>query len=195
KVGRQNSTLGSFTMTKYSTDFKMKVVSDYLKGMGSPSLCRKYHIPSKKSILNWVHGYQTNGIAGIKNLNQWPAYSCSFKLNVLKWMKENHSTLERAALYFKISSPSTIYQWDRRFESVGVDGLKTKRGRPPMGKQEHIKRTTTKNDKLKKVAQPEQKRLKDLEKENELLRIEIEYLKKLDTLVRQREQRERNKRK
>ncbi|MFD2692745.1 helix-turn-helix domain-containing protein, partial [Sporolactobacillus shoreicorticis] len=28
--------------------------------------------------------------------------------------------------------PSTIYQWNRRFESVGVDGLKTKRGRPPM---------------------------------------------------------------
>jgi transposase-like protein len=182
-------------MTKYSTDFKTKVVSEYLKGMGSPSLCRKYHIPSKKNILNWVHRYQTNGIAGIKNLNQRPAYSCSFKLKVLKWMKENHSSLERTALHFNISSPSTIYQWNRRFETMGVDGLKTKRGRPPMGKHENKKHTAIKNDKSKNAYQPEQERIKDLELENELLRIENEYLKKLDALVRQREQRERNKRK
>lgn len=182
-------------MTEYSTDFKVKVVSDYLKGVGSPSLGRKYHIPSKRNILNWVHRYQTNGIAGIKNLNQRPAYSCSFKLKVLKWMKENHSSLERTALHFKIASPSTIYQWDRRFETMGVDGLKTKRGRTAMGKHENKKRTAIKNDKSKKVDQTEQERIKDLEKENELLRIEIEYLKKLDTLVRQREQHERNKRK
>nr|WP_290443637.1 helix-turn-helix domain-containing protein [Sporolactobacillus kofuensis] len=171
----------------------MKVVSEYLKGVGSASLCHKYQIPFHQMILKWVHRYQENGIAGIKNLKQQPAYTCSFKLKVLKWMKENHSSLERAALHFKISSPSTIYQWDRRFESMGVDGLKTKRGRPPMGK--NTKREAKKNDKLKNAYHPEQKRLKDLEKENELLRIEIEYLKKLDTLVRQREQHERNKRK
>ncbi|MCQ2009462.1 helix-turn-helix domain-containing protein [Sporolactobacillus sp. STSJ-5] len=110
-------------------------------------------------------------------------------------MKENHSSLEQTALHFKMSSPSTIYQWERRFEAMGVDGLKTKRGRPPMGKHEHIKRTAKKNDTLNRADQPEQNRIKDLELENELLRIENEYLKKLDALVRQREQRERNKRK
>lgn len=182
-------------MTKYSNDFKMKVISEYLMGMGSISLCRKYQIRSHQTLLNWVHRYQTNGSAGIKNLDERPEYTCNFKLNVLKWMKENHSSLERAALHFKISSPSTIYQWDRRFESMGVDGLKTKRGRPPMGKHEHTKRIAKKNDKSKNVDQPEQERIKDLELENELLRIENEYLKKLDALVRQREQRERNKRK
>ncbi|RYL87058.1 transposase [Sporolactobacillus sp. THM7-4] len=182
-------------MTKYSTDFKIKVVSEYLKGMGSASLCHKYQIPFHQMILKWVHRYQEHGIAGIKNLKQRPAYTCNFKLNVLKWMKENHSSLERAALHFKISSPSTIYQWDRRFESMGVDGLKTKRGRPPMGKHENTKHEAKKNDKLKNVDQSEQERLKDLEKENELLRIEIEYLKKWDTLVRQREQHGRSKRK
>jgi transposase-like protein len=50
-------------MTKYATDFKPNVVSEYLKGMGSTSLCRKYHIPLKKNILNWVHCYQIKGIA------------------------------------------------------------------------------------------------------------------------------------
>ncbi|RYL87055.1 helix-turn-helix domain-containing protein [Sporolactobacillus sp. THM19-2] len=79
-------------------------------------------------------------------------------MNVLKWVKENHSSLESAALHFKISSPSTIYQWDRRFKSMGVNGLKTKRGRPPMGEHENTKREAKKNDKLKNVDQSEQER-------------------------------------
>ncbi|GGL64559.1 helix-turn-helix domain-containing protein [Sporolactobacillus putidus] len=182
-------------MTKYSLDFKMKVIHGYLAGMGSTSLCHKFHIPSKRSVLNWVHRYQVKGFAGLKNCDKWPKYTCDFKLDVLKWMKENHSTLESTALHFKISSPSTIYQWDRRFETVGVDGLKIKRGRPPMGKKKNPDRTAKKNDKLKIASQSDQERLKDLEKENKLLRIENEYLKKLDALVRQREQHERNKRK
>jgi len=182
-------------MTKYSNEFKINVIGEYLAGIGSTSLHQKYHIPGQHAVLNWVHQYQINGFAGLKNRDHWQEYTCTFKLNVLKWMKENHSSLEQTALHFKMSSPSTIYQWERRFEAMGVDGLKTKRGRPPMGKHEHIKRTAKKNDTLNRADQPEQNRIKDLELENELLRIENEYLKKLDALVRQREQRERNKRK
>jgi transposase-like protein len=182
-------------MTKYSIEFKMKVISEYLKGMGSTSLCQMYHIPSDQTLLNWVHRYQTKGIAGIKNCDKRPEYTCNFKLKVLKWMKENHLSLENTALHFNISTPSTIYQWDRRFETMGVDGLKTKRGRPSMGKQKKIDETNPIKRNEKKSPQSDKQRLKDLELENELLHIENEYLKKLDALVRQREQHERNKRK
>lgn len=46
-------------MTGYSMNFKMKIITEYLGGTGSTSLCYKYHIPSKKTALNWVHHYQT----------------------------------------------------------------------------------------------------------------------------------------
>lgn len=64
-----------------------------------------------------------------------------------------------------------------------------------MGKHKHLDRTARNNDKAKNPLQSNAQRLKDLELENELIRIENEYLKKLDALVHQRAQRERNKRK
>ncbi|RYL93965.1 helix-turn-helix domain-containing protein [Sporolactobacillus sp. THM19-2] len=166
-------------MTKYSIDFKVKVIGEYFERMGCTSLCHKYHIPSDKNFLSWVHRYQTNGLAGIKSCDQRPEYTCNFKLKVLNWMKENHSSsLESTALHFNISSPSTIYQWDRRFETMGVDGLKNKRGRPPMGKHKNLDSTASRNDKAKNPLQSDAQRFKNLELENELLRIENEYLKK-----------------
>ncbi|MCI1880910.1 MAG: helix-turn-helix domain-containing protein [Sporolactobacillus sp.] len=182
-------------MTKYSNAFKIKVIGEYLAGVGSTSLHQKYHIPGRNAVLNWVHQYQVNGFDGFKNRDHRQEYTCNFKLKVLKWMKENHSTLEHTTLHFKMSSPSTIYQWDRRFEAMGVDGLKVKRGRPPMGKRKHPNHTVKKNNEPKSALQSDRERIKALELENELLQIENEYLKKLDALVRQREQRERNKRK
>lgn len=122
-------------MTRYSNDFKLKVVSEYLGGMGSTSLCHKYHIPSKKTVLNWAHHYQTNGLSGIKSYDRrTECYTLQFKLKVLKWMEENHSSLDNTACHFNIYSPSTIYQWNQRLRCMGVDGLINRRGRPPMGK-------------------------------------------------------------
>lgn len=63
-----------------------------------------------------------------------------------------------------------------------------------MGKRKKTGNKVQKNTE-KEIAQTDAERLKDLDKENELLRIEVECLKKWDTLVRQREQHERNKRK
>jgi Transposase and inactivated derivatives len=182
-------------MTKYSNDFKVKIISEYLVGAGSTFLHHKYHIPGHDTVLKWVHQYQSNGSVGFKNRERWLEYTSNFKLEALEWMKENHSSLNETANHFNISTSSTIYQWDRRFEARGLDGLRTKRGRPPMGKKKNLDRTAKKNGKLKRALQSDQERIKDLEKENKLLHIDNEYLKKLDALVRQREQHERNKRK
>lgn len=159
-------------MTKYSIDFKIKVINEYFRGMGSTSLCHKYHIPSKKTVLNWVHHYQTNGLSGIKNHDQRAeCFTLHFKLKVLKWMEENHSSLEITACHFTIYSPSTIYQWNQRYRSKGVDGLISKRGRPPMGKHKKTDEKIQKNSiKVNQnQLQTDAERLKELEKENELL--------------------------
>jgi transposase len=49
-------------MVKFSSEYREKVVLDYLKGGGgSQELAKKYGIGSHKSILNWVNRYQKYG--------------------------------------------------------------------------------------------------------------------------------------
>jgi hypothetical protein len=109
--------LGDFSMTKYSIDFKMKVISEYLKGMRSTSLFQMYHIPSGHTLLNWVHRYQTSSIAGIKNHDKRPEYNtCSFKLNVLKW--------GRRIIYHSTIQLFTLISLHRLRSISGIGGLK-----------------------------------------------------------------------
>lgn len=45
-------------MTKYSYEFKKKVVQAYLNGEGGCThLAEKYDVKNKRQVLNWVHSY------------------------------------------------------------------------------------------------------------------------------------------
>lgn len=49
-------------MSKYSFEFKKKVVLTYSNREGSyRSLSKTYGVPAEKSIEQWVHNYQTLG--------------------------------------------------------------------------------------------------------------------------------------
>lgn len=54
-------------MTKYLNKFKLKVISEYLKGKSSWALADKYHVPTHSQVLKWVHQFQVNGFDGFKN--------------------------------------------------------------------------------------------------------------------------------
>lgn len=54
-------------MTKYSTEFKMKLVKEYLEENSSYQiLARKYNIPNKIIIINWVNAFKTQGYEGLR---------------------------------------------------------------------------------------------------------------------------------
>ena len=74
-----------------------------------------------------------------------------------------------------------LYQWVRRYNEKGIDGLQCKIGRPT--KQIVMKKKTKKT----KLSISEQEELKLLRERNEYLEMENEYLKKLDALVSKRE--------
>jgi len=51
-------------MAKYSTEFKKKIVAEYLKGnIGYRNLAKKYNIPSARQIEIWIADYQNLGTA------------------------------------------------------------------------------------------------------------------------------------
>ena len=107
-------------------------------------------------------------------------YSSEFKLSVIMDMRENHLGLRETERKYKVQH-SVILKWERIFLEEGAEGLMkerrgkacaasgTRKGRPP---------------KLDPNVE------EDLIAENQRLRMEIEYLKKLDALVREREERE-----
>lgn len=110
-------------------------------------------------------------------------YSSQFKTDVLNWRKQNQASLPVTALHFNLSSPSTIWQWERRFEAAGIAGLERKRGNPKTMAKHKNKPTSSKPE---SATDDTQAQLKQLEKENEMLKIENRFLKKLDALARKK---------
>ncbi|WP_156520035.1 IS3 family transposase [Loigolactobacillus backii] len=160
-------------MTKYTKQFKLQVVQDYLtSSLGIVLIARKYQIKSDMTVNKWVRQYQRFGTAGLEVRRPEKVYDGTFKVNVLNWMKTNQASLMETALNFDISAPSTIWQWQRTFENEGLDALYRNRGRSKI---------MSADKQGKKTKQPtELARLRD---ENELLKIENEYLKKLKALA------------
>ena len=128
------------------------------------------------------------GKTGRKN----KVYSAEFKIGVIMDMREHHLNYhETVRKYWGIeesnngdSKRNIVQRWERIYLEEGAEGLMkerrsragaasgTKKGRPP---------------KLDKKVE------EDLIAENQRLRMEIEYLKKLDALVQKRLHKERKK--
>ena len=109
-------------------------------------------------------------------------YSAEFKIGVIMDMREHHLGLRETERKYNVQH-SVILKWERVFLEEGAEGLMKerrgkantsgRRGRPP---------------KLDKKVE------EDLIAENQRLRMEIEYLKKLSALVLAEEQKNGKKR-
>ena len=118
-------------------------------------------------------------------------YSTEFKIGVILDMRANHLSYgEPVRKYWDVSKgqeanyKNAVQRWERIYLEEGAEGLMkerrgracsaggTRKGRPP---------------KLDKKVE------EDLIAENQRLRMEIEYLKKLDALVQKRLHKERKK--
>ena len=68
-------------MAKYSTEFKMKLVKEYLEGkIGYRELAKKYNIPNKRAIQTWVSAYKTQGYDGLKVSRRNNNYSLEYQI-------------------------------------------------------------------------------------------------------------------
>ncbi|WP_307262181.1 IS3 family transposase [Peribacillus sp. V2I11] len=154
-------------MTKYSLELKLKSVLAYLEGIDSfRTVANQFNI-SLTPLKQWVAHYKEHGIEGL--MSTYTNYDISFKMDVLNYMNDFGVSSTHAAAVYNIASPSTITNWLKQLEEYGVDALKTKKkGRPSMKKETKKK--------------PVEGSLEALQAENERLRAENAYFKKVESL-------------
>ena len=163
-------------MSKYTEEFKLKVVKYCVEDHHSiRGAARKFGIPSSTPLKIWIRKYQEHGIEGLVK-QQKSSYSGKFKQNVVEYMHNNHLSATEAAVHFNLGSGNVVSKWERIYYEEGPEGLlEERRGRKNMGKKKPSKTKKNVNEN------------EDLLAEVQRLRMENEYLKKLNALVLERE--------
>ena len=169
-------------MSKYSYEFKKKVVLEYLAGKGGPViLARKYGIPSETRIKEWVKAYQNLGDEGLMRSRQKKTYSYEYKLGIVEMYLTSELSYMDIALAEKINNPCILAQWVSDFRAFGPEALRPKK----KGRRKKVDTSET-----QKNIQPTEeapvdtsaKNVKELEDELLKLRIENAFLKELRRL-------------
>jgi transposase len=160
-------------MAIYNDEFKLKVVREYREGkLGYKLLAKKHGVKSHKQIIIWVKNYEKFGAKGLMSKKQNKTYSVQFKMDVLRFMEKTGSSVTETALQFGLTNPPMITSWKKAFHEGGAEALDKSKGRPPVSDK-------AENQKNKQIEKQEMTYEQKLKKENELLRLEVEYLKKL----------------
>ena len=145
----------------YSTELKLEIVQRYLKG----DIGRD--------------AYQEHGVAGLSTTHG--TYTGGFKVSVVEYMHNTGASIRKTAAYFNIPSFRTVSQWERIYYEQGKDALfEERRGR-----------TSKMGTKRPRKPKTNIETNEDLLSEVQRLRMENEYLKKLNALIQKRERSER----
>ena len=169
-------------MSKYSNEFKLKVVKYYLEEHHSyPECCKKFNISSWTPIQSWVSKYKLYGVEGIiKPLKS--SYDGQFKQNVVEYMHDNHLSATEVSNYFRLGNANVVLKWERIYYEEGPQALYEER----RGRNKKMSSKSKKKNLSKEIE-------KDLIEEVQRLRMENEYLKKLNALVQERIKQENKK--
>ena len=168
-------------MSKYSYEEKLEAVLRVIEdGM---SVRESAHILGTNiaPVQRWVARYRQFGAEGL--FLKHGTYDGAFKVSVVEYMHDNHLSLFQTAVKFGIPQDHTVGKWERIYYEKGPQGLyQDNRGR----------KSKMNSDKPKKKKLDKQTE-EDLIAEVQRLRMENEYLKKLNALVQERIARENGK--
>ncbi|MFM1581897.1 transposase [Helcococcus bovis] len=190
-------------MAKYSTEFKMKVVKEYLRSnISYKSLSEKYKFSHQEIVKIWVNAYKSQVYEGLKVKRKNTQYTLEFKLNVVNLYLRGEMSYQSLANELKINNPSMITRWVNDFREKGIEGLKAKkRGRPSKMQKSQKKSKDTKIESSAQLTNEEdnslneaqlKEKIKKLEEKNYWLQLENDAIKKkielsqmTDTEIRQ----------
>lgn len=169
-------------MAKYSLEFKLEVVHEYLNGEGSYDyIAKKHNMPACSRIKEWVAVFRKLGKEGLIRSGQNNTYSFQFKVHVVELYLSSKVSYQELALSQGINNYALIARWVNDFKIAGPDGLRPKK----KGRKKILDiRESEKSSKTieERSIDTSAEHVKKLEDEVLKLRIENAYLKELRRL-------------
>lgn len=169
----QSIGVNAFDNTKnqtYSVELKLQAVTEYLSGKGSlDTICKKFKIKSKSQLRRWISKYNNHeklksysGGTG-KIMEKGRKTTFEERIDIVKDYIESGTSYEEIAEKYGISYQQ-IYQWVRKYQEHGIDGLQDRRG-----KRKALE-DMTEIDRIRAELKMEQAKVKHLELENRVLK-------------------------
>ncbi|AVC49250.1 transposase [Rhizobium leguminosarum] len=164
-------------MSNHSLAFKLSVVEFYEKGERSAREVGAHFAVDHGTVRKWVASYEAHGVPGLAK--KFSHYDAAFKLSVLQRMWKDGLSYRQTAALFDIRNKGCLSDWERRYETGGIDALTSRRkGGPRSMSEPPIPREP------QALQSDEAKSREELLSELNYLRMENDYLKKLEALTR-----------
>ena len=108
-------------MSKYSREFKLKVIHHYLAGNAGFIQVTLLHGLNRYVLPKWAHADQLHG----KDLSSDRGpYTQIFKLPVLRYKEQRQFSANGAAMHFNIPSAAKVSSWQRLYNERGATVFK-----------------------------------------------------------------------
>lgn len=161
----------------YSEAIKKKAVEEFLFERASKlSIVKKYNISSKAVLLGWITNYNKRkalkktgrGLSTMKSKNPTKKTNTKERIEIVQYTLAHDNDYQAAIEKYGVSYQQ-IYNWVRKYNTLGIEGLKDKRGR---------------NQPLEELSELDKLRLenKRLKSRNDYLEMEKDFEKKLQEL-------------
>lgn len=164
---------------QYSKEVKETAVMEYLSGKYAQyEIIRRHEISGRAVLQRWVKHYNSHrelkdtSKGKVQSMTKKRITSWEERIQIVLYCLENDKNFQMTAETYDVSYQQ-VYQWVRKYNNGGDEALKDRRGR----KKEEQELSLEEKVKLE---------LKKLERENERLRAENAFLKKLEELERRR---------
>lgn len=163
-------------MSKFGSELKLQIAKRYLRGFISYRDLASETGVDDSSIRYWVKLFQHHGDQAF--VFPYTNYPPAFKLEIIQYIERTGYSIREASAIYHIPDSSMVRRWKERWKKGGYDALlKYQKGAKAMSK----KKNNT-NESMESV-----------KKENERLRAENAYLKKLRALVQEEEESTQNR--
>lgn len=161
----------------YSKEIKIAAVQDYLSGEFSlREVVRKYRLSTRSVLRNWIKKYTSHsefkdsGKGMNQTMTKGRKTTVEERIDIVKACLATGKNYQETAAQYEVSYQQ-VYQWVKKFEINSEDGLVDYRGRT-----KPVEERTPEDELRIKVQQ--------MERENERLRAENLFLKKLEEIER-----------
>ena len=168
-------------MSKLSYEDKINIYSDKKNGMSTLQISNKYKV--RETTIKYiyrlveVHGYD------ILRTNKNKYYSPFQKEQIINRVLLNNESITSVSIDEGLLNAGILSNWIKKYKENCYNIVERKRGRPTMIKKpKQINKKETDKEKIER-----------LEKENEYLKAELEYSKKLRAVVQARKNQQQKK--